>query len=198
MVNGTMAPGAWAGLETLRGDVERSLSGRCRDANELDDIVQETFIKAARFRRSLKDPGRLRSWVLRIAWNVMRDRVRREKRFRIAEVGEEFLFQVEGREAPPGEISRGRVAVGRCFVEQSDLTDLLAEVLPGLNPEERELIEGYYGEKLGGAGSGESPGLSAEIIKMRLYRLRKRIRRELKRRSVLRQHAVVAAQEVVA
>jgi RNA polymerase sigma-70 factor (ECF subfamily) len=192
------APEDWSGLEDLRADVERTLRRSCRDANELDDLVQETFMRAARFRSGLQSCERLRSWVLRIAWNVLRDHIRRQRRARTVEVGDEFLLEVEGREPTPGEAPQERFSIGGALVDRAELAQLLVDLMPGLRAEERTLLEGYYVEGLGCAGAGAGLGISPEQAKMRLFRLRKRLRRELLRRTSLRRRAIEAGREVVA
>lgn len=198
MIEISPAASDWSGLEDLRADVERTLRRSCRDANELDDLVQETFIRAARFRSGLQSSDRLRSWVLRIAWNVLRDHIRRQRRARTVEVADEVLLEVEGREQPPGESPQTQFSTPGGPVERGELVELLSALLPGLRADERALLEGYYVRGLGCAGSGAQLGISAEQAKMRLFRLRKRIRRELLRRTSLRRGALEASREVVA
>jgi hypothetical protein len=93
----------WRGLEELRPALRTYLKRRCRDLFELEDVVQETLLRAARYRTSLDDSRRLRGWTLRIAINVMRDRLRREARRSRLELGDERLEEIESREPVPGE-----------------------------------------------------------------------------------------------
>ena len=77
----------WRGLAELEPQVRAFARRRCRDMHELDDVVQETLLRAARYRRGLTDETRLKSWTLRIAANVMRDRLDREACLGCAGVG---------------------------------------------------------------------------------------------------------------
>jgi RNA polymerase sigma-70 factor (ECF subfamily) len=187
----------WAGLEELRGDVEHTLRYSVRDRNELDDLVQETFVRAARFRGGLKNPDRLRPWVRRIAWNVLRDHLRRQGRQRTVEVGEKFLTGIEGREGEPGHGETHAMDVGRCYMDRDELANLLTEIMPGLSGEERQLLEAYYGQGCTCLEAALELGVSTESVKMRLFRLRKRLRSELLRRTGLGRSAL-ACDEVVA
>ena len=76
----------WGELEDLRPALRSFLARRCRDESELDDVVQETLLRAARYRGSLTRSGSLRPWALRIAANVLCDRVRVERRLPWVEV----------------------------------------------------------------------------------------------------------------
>ncbi len=198
MLKQTLEPHEWAGLEALRDDVEQALRRSCRDVNELEDLVQETLLRAARFRNGLQHPARLRSWVLRIAWNVLRDHVRRQGRIRVIAVSEGFLNKVEGRERSPGDLPQQQLMVGRRYVDRSELAELLIEVVPDLREDERALLIAYYMEERGCIATGQGIGISPERVKMRLYRLRSRLRRELKRRTGLASASVRACHEVVA
>lgn len=51
-----------------------------RDADEAEDVVQETYIRAWERRGDLRDPGAVVPWLSRIARNAARDRLRWWKR----------------------------------------------------------------------------------------------------------------------
>lgn len=186
MVSSAIEPEKWCGLSELRGDVRRTLSPSCRDGNELDDLVQETLMRAARFRTSLQDAERLRSWVLRIAWNVMRDHVRRERRFRRAESGDDALFEVESREQAPGQAC-GLTCVtiaGRQF-DREDVLHLLDRLWPEISSADRQLFDLYYTRGVGCRRAARELGVTVQTVKMRLHRLRGRVRRVLLKRAKL-------------
>lgn len=66
----------WAGLErALRGWFARRVP-----LGEVDDAVQETFLRLHARRDQLRDPARLRAWAFAIARNVEGDRGRRAAR----------------------------------------------------------------------------------------------------------------------
>ena len=70
----------WNGLEDLRPVLANRLRTRCRDENELDDLIQETFLRAARYRASGGEPRRLTGWLVSIARNVQHDAISRDRR----------------------------------------------------------------------------------------------------------------------
>lgn len=191
--------GDWRGLIELRRDVERTLARSCRDQNELEDMVQETLLRAALFRHSLQDDERLRPWVMRIAWNVLRDHVRRETRLQRTDVGEDFLAAVECRDTRPVQVivSAG-LEIGDSTYEDEDVLELLMELLPGLSDDDRSLYEAYYGEGLGCRRAARRLAVSTQTVKMRLFRLRRRLRRALCRETHLRLSARPSGVEAVA
>jgi RNA polymerase sigma-70 factor (ECF subfamily) len=60
----------------LLNRVARSVT---RDANDAEDVVQETFLRALHHCNKLADLRDTRTWLIRIAWNLALDRKRRAK-----------------------------------------------------------------------------------------------------------------------
>jgi len=50
-----------------------------QDISEAEDIVQDTFLKAHRQRRSLREPEKFPAWLLTVTRNAARDRLRRRR-----------------------------------------------------------------------------------------------------------------------
>jgi RNA polymerase sigma-70 factor (ECF subfamily) len=184
------APHAWLGLEEHRPHLHRRLRARCRDENEVEDLVQETFLRAARYRGSLSDPARLRSWLLQIAGNVHRDHLQRERRFRVCPPDEGTLAELEGREEAPGDAEGDPVFELGCHVlELLSARRHVDAALAELEAHDRELLEGYYGEDGGTRAAAARVGLPPGAVKVRLFRARRRLRRAVGR-VVQRQRAV--------
>ena len=170
------------GLEpAVRGFLER----RCRDESELDDVVQETLLRAARYRESLHDPRRLRSWTLRIAVNALRDHVRRELRLQRGDVGDEVLDLLEGREAPPGiDDEAARLRFGRLVLEREDAFELLSSALARLADDDVRVLDAYYRLGLSCGAIAHLWTLTPEVVKARLFRARRRLSQVLEGRFV--------------
>ncbi len=189
----------WSGLSELRTDVEQTLARSCRDRNELDDLVQETLLRAASFRRGLLDASRLRSWVLRIAWNVMRDHVRQERRLQRVEITDELLLQLESSERPASEGKPSDdVEIAGAPYDGEDVLFLLRGLLSDLPVEEQRLYETYYSEGLACSHAAQRLDVTTQTIKMRLYRLRAKLRRGLHKQAALVLTPCHQALEVVA
>lgn len=175
----------WQGLDELRREVERLLGRTCRDRNELEDLVQETLLRAASFRPGLTDPERLSCWVRRIATNVMRDHVRR-KRGQRAVVPAELLLELESDEPQPL-LSRhlDDFEIGGAPYDGEELLGLLQDLLAGLSGQEKHLFRAFYTEGLGCLITAQQLNVTTQTVKMRLYRLRRKLRWQLKKHALL-------------
>jgi len=69
-----------------------------QDVPEAEDIVQDTFFKAHRQRRGLRDPEKFPAWLLTVTRNAARDRLRRRK----PQAGSETFDALVDPAATPG------------------------------------------------------------------------------------------------
>lgn len=167
----------WHGLEELREVLRCFLRRHSRDDNEIDDVVQETFVRAARHRARLCEPRRLRSWTMRIALNVLADIRRRDQRFSGEREPEDALAVLAVREEP-----RAAVRVGDVEVERDLLLGHLGEAKGSLRPEDRRLLDSFYAGEGSCARTGLECGIPAHLVKVRLFRARQRLLRVLRQR----------------
>lgn len=174
---------AWSGLEELRPVLERFLATRCRDDSEVDDVVQETLMRAARYRESLDDPGSLRSWAVRIALNVLRDHLRRERRLPRADAGDEALERIEGREPVPGDAQdEVQVALDGEVIERDRVLCHLHAAVASLREEDRAVLGSYYSEGGHSAETARVCEIAPALVKVRLFRARRRLLRVIQSR----------------
>ena len=175
----------WHGLEPLRDPLRKFLAQRCRDESEADDIIQETFLRAARYRGGLAHPGRLRSWVMRIASNVFRDTAARSCRGPLV-VDDEALERVEGREVAPGEDPREEwLEVAGEWMDRDVLVRLLRTVMATLKADDRDVLSEYYRGGESCATTAAVCGIPRGLVKVRLFRARRRLEQLLERRVVV-------------
>lgn len=173
---------AWDGLSEVEPLVRGWLWRRCSDRAAVDDVVQDTLLRAARYRHGLSRPERLASWALSIAANTLRDRLRSAPVERVAEAGEYDLeqFACDGRTSE----ARGDetlLRIGGRVVSCSDALEHLRAALRTLKAQDAELLLEYYGGLDVQALTARS-GLGASAVKCRLHRGRRRLARELERR----------------
>jgi RNA polymerase sigma-70 factor, ECF subfamily len=131
------------------------------DADLAQDAVQAAWPIAWRKLGSLRDPDRLRPWLVSIAANEARQVLRRRRIQRVAEIR---ALDVDPGSPDPS----GRVA----------LTDLGA-ALRRLGPDDRALLALRYVSEFDSVEIGRILGISASGARSRLERLLDRLRKEL-------------------
>lgn len=179
---------AWHGLIDLEPLLRTWLLRRCRDANELDDTVQETMLRAARYRARGHTPRRLEAWVLRIAANVVHDIARRDGRIRCGydeEVALDDIASPDSVHECVGDAGAERWQLGTYVVTKDTALSLLDRALAALRGDDRALLRTYYSEARGCEEAAHLCGVPVYRAKMRLFRARRRLSRDLSRRLAL-------------
>ena len=125
------------------------------------DAVQATWTIAWRRLPSLRDPSRIRQWLLAIAVNEARQVSRRHRRFQIIEIDADLSAPLSSDPA---------ATIGRID---------LVRALGSLSAEDRALLALRYVAGLDAAELGSLTGRSASGIRARMSRLTARLRVEL-------------------
>jgi RNA polymerase sigma-70 factor (ECF subfamily) len=128
----------------------------CGSRDLAEDAAQSTWTQVWRHLRTLRDPTRLRAWVLAIAGNEARQLMRRERL--------RHLFRHQPA-ASPG-IDPARVD--------------LQSALSSLSADDRRLLALRHVAGLSSKEIGELLHISPTAVRMRLTRLHERLRRELR------------------
>jgi RNA polymerase sigma-70 factor (ECF subfamily) len=149
--------------------VERFL-GRvgARDANELADLVQSTFIEVGRSARSFHGRSSVRTWIFSIAANVARHHARAEGRRRamLAEAGR----HLRGGGTAPDDTVASRQLLGR-----------LDAALSALPVELRAAFVLCELEEVPGIEAARALGVRGGTLYWRLHEARRRLRAALDR-----------------
>jgi RNA polymerase sigma-70 factor (ECF subfamily) len=131
------------------------------DRSAAEDAVQSAWIRAWVRLGSVRDPGRVRQWLLAIAANEARQIARRHRRVAVTELPSDL------------EASAGTdPAVGIARVD-------LVRVLGRLTPDDRALLALRYVAGVDAAELGSMTGRTASGTRARLSRLTARLRKEL-------------------
>ena len=141
-----------------------TVRGALRDSEEARDVFQETWLRAFQGLAGLRDPGRMRSWLLTIAFNLVRQRHRRRR--------DEAVF--DETEVPPEE-EGGAPAALEDDEERHDLRREL-ELLP---PRQREVMDLRLNHELSHAEVAERLGISEESSRANYYQALRRLRARL-------------------
>ncbi len=144
---------------------------------ELDDVLQESFVSAWRAAANYRGDGSVRSWLLTIVRNAVRQSQRRA-------VGEQShwapLESAESMESIADRAGWGRTDGGAA----ADAHELVTRALAMLTSEDREILLLREIEELSGEQTALALNLTLPAMKSRLHRARLRLAaavRELER-----------------
>ena len=151
------APPLWA---TLRRSV--------RDAEEARDVYQETWLRAFERIGTLRDAGRLRSWLLSIGLNLVRQGRRRR-------IEEEPERPVVLEAAGSGEGDAAEAA------EAQDELALLRRRIAGLPPRQREVLDLRMNHGSTHAEVALLLGITEESSRANYYQALRKLRAEYER-----------------
>jgi len=149
-------------VRAYHDDMTRVCFVICGDVDIADEAVQAAWPIAWRKLGSLRDPSRLRPWLVSIAANEARLLVRRRRRRNVVELA---LTDAATPGADPG----GRVG-------DLDLTNALAR----LDPDDRALLALRYVAGFDSTELARATGRSPSGTRVRLARLLARLRTELR------------------
>jgi RNA polymerase sigma-70 factor (ECF subfamily) len=118
--------------------------------DEAQDVVQDTYLKAARHIGSIRNPAATRAWLFRVASNRCVDVHRRRRR--LVALGDRDLVGSVGRDIA------------------------LRQVIEGLSPRERAIVVMHYAHGFGLQEIAERLGLTHTNTRSILFRTRARMR----------------------
>lgn len=129
------------------------------DSQTADDVAQETFIRAARKLRQMRDAGAFESWLFQIARNVARDRVRAEQAHR-RKLERAAAVRIEEPGTPP----------------RNDAAQRAVETLRKLPPSQREAVALVYFDGFSHGEAAERLGCAESTVSWRIFRAKRKLR----------------------
>ncbi|MEK7125034.1 MAG: RNA polymerase sigma factor [Patescibacteria group bacterium] len=132
------------------------------DKFQAEDLAQDTFLKAYKKFHTLKDPDKVKSWLMAVARNVVIDFYRRNKDKTV--VLDESLH-VTHPEATTVDYQDQ--------ISQAELSRQLAQCIDRLVKEDRAIVRLLYYEGFSYQEIGELLGINQNTLKSRLHRARK-------------------------
>ena len=148
-----------------------------RRRNDVEDIVQEIFMKAFAAIESYNSQSSFGTWLNRIAVNHCYDYLRRQRSSRVtyfAEMSEEGQQQIESQ-------SRGHEEGGLDSEEKLAMGDLVRKLLARAPAEDRVILTLKEIEDRSVEEISEILGLKLSTVKVRLHRARKRMVRDFEK-----------------
>ena len=139
---------------------------------EARDVVQETFLRAFRGIGKFRGQAKFSSWVYRIALNLCRDWIRRERRAPI-------LPTPEGVDVIELAAEQGPVESIEDLVARNDISKVVADLMTRLPEEQRTAIvlKEYHGMTF--QEIADLQGVPLSTVKTRLYQGLNVLRRHL-------------------
>jgi RNA polymerase sigma-70 factor, ECF subfamily len=137
------------------------------DPDRAEDLTQETFLRAWKQRRLLRDPGAARVWLFRILVNLWRDQLRRNR----SPVSQAGILPAEQRSSA--------LSPDRQAALSEDVRRAL-EALEHLPARQREVLYLSACEELTGAEVATVLGISENAVKASLCEARKKLRERLR------------------
>jgi RNA polymerase sigma-70 factor (ECF subfamily) len=149
--------------------------GREEDAR---DVCQETFLRAYRALPGFKGEAKFSSWVYRIALNLCRDWIRKQRRNPIQQMPEDIDVLDAAAATEPSESVEDLVA-------RRELTAVVEQAMAGLPEEQRTAIvlKEYHGMTF--QEIADLQGCPLSTVKTRLYQGLSVLRRQLQRHGQL-------------
>lgn len=155
----------------LVGRYQRALTSwaiaRCRNLEDADDLVQETFLRAFRGLRRFRDDSRFGPWLFRILANLAADRARRSGR-EVAWSETDSASYAEPGDGPEDQVLASEI---RRALERS-----LEELPPG---RQREVFRMRFVEGMAVREIAGRLGVHSGTVKVHLFRLARRLRGKL-------------------
>lgn len=129
------------------------------DAGTADDLAQQAFLQAWRHAGQLREPSRVKPWLLAVVRNQFLKGMRRERPVTFSRLG---LDEASGN-----------------WTESSPATEPMEQLLDGLDLDSRTIVLMFYVEGLSYREIADRLGLAAGTVMSRLFRAKKRLRQLL-------------------
>jgi RNA polymerase sigma factor (sigma-70 family) len=142
------------------GDMARIAFFVCGDLDVAEEAEQAAWAVAYRRLRDLRDPERLRPWLMSVAANQARQIARSRRRRTVRELA-------VGDRTHPRDIDHAAML---------DLADALAR----LDPKDRAIVGLRFIGGFESAEIGRAVGMTASGVRVRLHRLLQRLRKDLR------------------
>ncbi len=143
-----------------------TLSARVRDVEDARDILQETWVRAYERLGTLREPNRLRAWLLSIALNLARSRGRRIER-------EVPLEAVIGEGAEPA------APAAHDPFDLAERDERLRRELDRLPPRQREVVDLRIAHGLDHGEIASLLGIREDASRANYYQAMRRLRERL-------------------
>lgn len=149
-----------------------SLYHLCKNQTDLEDLVQETFIRTYHKLHKWTPKAPLMSWIRRIGYNLSYDYLRKQKRNPLANRRDQIDSEQDERQPELQIVDNATTAD-----EKSDRSDLMQWLLGQLKPDEAMLVTMMYVEQLAVLEIADRLGWGESKVKVKIFRTRKKLKK---------------------
>jgi RNA polymerase sigma-70 factor (ECF subfamily) len=135
-----------------------------KNREDAEEIAQDSFLKAFTRLNSFKGSARFSTWLYKIAYHKSLDYIKGQKR--IVTTGAQDITEV---------YTLASIESGIDILELKDRKRLIKDAIEALSPDDGVLLTLHYFEELSLKEIAEILEVSANTIKVRLHRSRKRL-----------------------
>lgn len=154
-------------------DVYRTTLYLLKNESDAEDASQEAFIRAYRNLASFRAEAKFSTWLLGIALNEARDRIRRRKARRIVDLEEIAPDQTSGLAI------RDQRKIPSEVLEQRELHYVLQHAIESLPQIYQEVVRLRTIDELSTKATAQALSSSTAAVKVRLYRARRMLQKQL-------------------
>ncbi len=144
---------------------------------DVEDLAQESFLRAYRALESFRGDAQFNTWLYRITWNVCMDRREQRTRRDSREVAIESLKGDD--DDAPVEFADEDAALPDEVLEAGDLRERLARYLDDLPVHFRAVLMLYYFEQRSYDEISEVLDIPMNTVKVHIYRAKARLKKAL-------------------
>lgn len=148
-----------------------------KNKEDAEDAAQETVFKAFQHLHQLRSEATFKSWLLQIAMNEARIRLRRDRRYLYESLDEGVQDSEEG-DIMPRQLADWREIPSEAL-EQKELREKLQEALDSLPAHYRQVFLLRDVEHMSEKEAAEVLGVTTSAVKTRLHRARLQLREKL-------------------
>lgn len=141
-----------------------------KNREDIEDVLQNSYIKAYQKLPELKNPESFESWIKTIVENECKNYIKKEKRFYISDIF--FKNKVEEHS------EEWKQPVPQEYMEREELRKSIADIIDSLSPEVRACIILYHYEDKSLNEISELLNIPLGTVKSRLHNGRKKIEKE--------------------
>ena len=158
-------------MERWERPVKSVIARLVGNASEAEELAQETFVRVWQQREKFRAGAEFRPWVIAIAVNLARNRLRWWRR------RPEVALEEWNESGGDGERGRG----GEGAMEAAERAAAVRDAIAALPVELREAIVLFEYEEMSQAEIAAAVGATPKAVETRIYRAREKLRAALKR-----------------